>query len=41
MVLLKSSDEAAVRQLFSDNQDEAQLMLDRKKGAKFQVRHGM
>jgi len=36
MVLLKSSDEAAVRQLFAENADEAQLLLDRKKGAKFQ-----
>ena len=38
VVILKGSDEAAVRQLFTDSPDEAQLMLDRKKGAKFQVR---
>jgi myosin V len=36
MVILKGSDEPAVRQLFTDSPDEAQLMLDRKKGAKFQ-----
>lgn len=36
LVILKGSDEPAVRQLFSENPDEAQLMLDRKKGAKFQ-----
>ena len=37
IVLLKGSDEPAVRQLFTESPDEAQLMLDRKKGAKFQV----
>eukprot|EP00966_Prymnesium_polylepis_P322517 7378774-Prymnesium_polylepis.1 len=36
MVLLKSSDEAAVRQFFAESADEAQMLLDRKKGAKFQ-----
>ena len=36
LVILKGSDEPAVRQLFTDSPDEAQLMLDRKKGAKFQ-----
>lgn len=36
LVILKGSDEPAVRQLFSENPDDAQLMLDRKKGAKFQ-----
>ena len=35
MVLLKSSDEVAVRQLFAESADEASV-LDRKKGAKFQ-----
>ena len=33
---LGCSDEPAVRQLFTDSPDEAQLMLDRKKGAKCQ-----
>ena len=41
VVILKGSDEPAVRQLFTDSPDEAQLMLDRKKGAKFQVRAGL
>jgi hypothetical protein len=36
IVILKGSDEPAVRQLFTESPDEAQLMLDRKKGAKFQ-----
>jgi len=36
LVILKGSDEPAVRQLFADSPDEGQLMLDRKKGAKFQ-----
>ena len=36
IVILKGSDEPAVRQLFTDSPDEASLMLDRKKGAKFQ-----
>ena len=36
LVILKGSDEAAVRQLFTESPEEAQLILDRKKGAKFQ-----